>query len=96
MSGAFNNIIKEAIMANRAQISMYNRVMLTVCISFMVAVFSGGIAYHFLVGSGYFAGLMVNTTLWGSLAAIVAAISAVACICYSIRCVNMYHRLHNC
>ena len=52
-------------------------------ICFLIAGCFGWIAKHFLLGSGFFAGIEVNTTLWGCFALVIAIIAGfIMSICF--------------
>lgn len=81
-------------MTTRAQKKhVMDRATLIASISFMIAIFFSGFSYHFLVGSGFFAGIQLNTTFWGVLCLIVAVPSGVASLACFIRSVNIKHQL---
>lgn len=77
-------------MTTRAQRKMaQDRATTICCLSFMIAVFFGGYAYHFLVGSGYLAGIEVDTHFWGFAALGVAVPSAVTCVAFLWRAIAL-------
>lgn len=81
-------------MTTRAQKNIaMNRATTVAVIGFLIAGFFGGFAYHFLLGSGFFAGLELNTSFWGGLCLVVAVPSGIASLACFVRSVNIKHQL---